>query len=153
MDSILRGLIVYLMLLLLFRLSGKRAIARMTTFDFVLLLIISETVQEALTRGDGSFTGALLLVVTLVGTDIGMSWWKSKSRLVDKLVDSVPLILVEHGVPLTDRMRKTRVDEEDVLTAARELRGLERMEQIKYAVLERSGGISVIPEDDAPATR
>ena len=146
MDAILRGLCVYVMLLVLFRLGGKRAVAQMTTFDFVLLLIISETVQEVLTRNDGSFTGALLLVTTLVGTDIGMSWWKSRSPAVEKLVDSVPLILVEHGVPLKDRMKKARVDEDDVLTAARELRGLERMDQIKYAVLERSGGISIIPE-------
>jgi uncharacterized membrane protein YcaP (DUF421 family) len=57
----------------------------------------------------------------------------------------VPLVVVENGQPLRDRMNKARIDEDDVLTAARQLQGLERMEQIKYAVLERNGGISIIP--------
>lgn len=61
----------------------------------------------------------------------------------------MPLVIVEDGKPLKDRMDKARVDEDDVLTAARELQGLARMEQIKYAVLKRSGGISIIPAADA----
>jgi uncharacterized membrane protein YcaP (DUF421 family) len=155
MDAIIRALVVYVVLLLLFRLSGKRSVAQMTTFDFVLLLIISETVQQALTWRDQSMLGAFMLVVTLMVTDIGISLWKRKSRALDKIVESVPLVLVDHGKPILECMQKARVDEDDVLTAARELRGLERMDQIKYAVLERSGGISIIPASgpqDKPAT-
>jgi uncharacterized membrane protein YcaP (DUF421 family) len=58
----------------------------------------------------------------------------------------MPLVIVEHGQPLKERMEKARIDLEDVLAAAREHQGLERMEQIKYAVLERSGSISIIPK-------
>lgn len=57
-------------------------------------------------------------------------------------------MIVEEGRPLKDRMAKARVDEDDILTAARQLQGLERMDQIKYAVLERSGGISIIPNQE-----
>jgi uncharacterized membrane protein YcaP (DUF421 family) len=74
-----------------------------------------------------------------------LSLWKRRSPTIEKLLDGVPLVVVENGQPLRDRMNKARIDENDVLTAARELQGLERMEQIKYAVLERSGGISIIP--------
>ena len=61
-------------------------------------------------------------------------------------MEGLPLIILEEGRPLRDRMKKERVDEEDILTAAREHHGLERLDQIKYAVLERSGGISIIPK-------
>ncbi len=145
MEAIVRAAAIYLFLLILFRLAGKRSISQITTFDFVLLLIISEATQQAMITNDFSITNALLVIITLVGIDIGMSLLKQRSDRLEKLVDGVPLVIVEDGKVLKDRMRKARVDEDDILTAARELQGLERMEQIKYAVLERSGGISIIP--------
>jgi uncharacterized membrane protein YcaP (DUF421 family) len=66
--------------------------------------------------------------------------------MVDKLVNGTPLIIVEDGQPLTERMYKARITEDDILERSREGQGIERMEQIKYAVLERSGGVSVIPK-------
>jgi uncharacterized membrane protein YcaP (DUF421 family) len=147
MDSVLRAVAIYALLLLIFRVAGKRSLAQTTTFDFVLLLIISEAIQPAMVRNDYSLTNAILLVVTLVGLDIGLSLLKQRFQKVEKLLDSVPVVIVENGTPLKERMDKVRVDEEDVLTAARELQGLERMEQIKYAVLERSGGISIVPKE------
>jgi uncharacterized membrane protein YcaP (DUF421 family) len=77
---------------------------------------------------------------------VGLSLWKERSRWLHKLIEGVPLVLVENGKVLTDRMRQARVDEEDVLQAARERQGLESMDQIKYAVLERTGEISIIPK-------
>lgn len=146
MDSIVRGLVVYVVLLVVFRIAGKRSLAQITTFDFILLLIIAEAVQPALTASDNSMTNSLLLVLTLVGLDIGLSLIKGRSRRLERLVDDVPLILVVDGQPLQERLRKVRVDESDILTSARMTQGLERMEQIKFAVLERSGGISIIPK-------
>lgn len=146
MDCIVRGVVTYVFLLILFRLAGKRSLAQITTFDFVLLLIISETTQNALVDNDHSMTNTFLLVLTLLGLDVGLSMWKQRSPWLEKLVDDVPLVIVEEGRPLRDRMDRCRVDEEDVLAAARQLRGLERLDQIKYAVLERSGGITVIPK-------
>jgi uncharacterized membrane protein YcaP (DUF421 family) len=149
MESIVRALVVYLVLLLVFRIAGKRALAQITTFDFVLLLIIGEATQQALLGDDYSIINAVLIIVTLVGTDIGISLWKLRSKTLDKLVDGVPLVIVENGKPLKERMDRVRVDESDVLSAARALQGLERMDQIKYAVLERSGGISIVPQSGA----
>lgn len=145
MESVLRGIAIYVIIMIIFRFSGKRSLAQITTFDFLLLLIIGETTQQALLGQDFSVINATVLILTLMGMDIGLSLIKQRSKRFEKLVDSVPLVIVENGKPLKDRMDKARVDEEDVLTAARELRGLERMEQVKYAVLERSGGISIVP--------
>lgn len=148
MGAILRAAAIYLVLLLVFRIAGKRTVAQMTTFDFLLLLIISEATQQAMLGGDFSIINAALVIVTLVGLDIGLSLWKQKWPKLDKLLEGMPLVLVEDGQLLKDRMDKVRVDESDILTAARDSHGLERMEQIKYAVLERSGGISIIPKKD-----
>ncbi|HEY8504225.1 MAG TPA: YetF domain-containing protein [Gemmataceae bacterium] len=153
MDAVIRGAVTYLVVWLILRLAGKRSLADITAFDFVLLLIIAETTQPALTARNNSLTNMFLLIVTLVGIDIGLSLWKQRSKVVGKVLDGTPLVLLENGVPMPDRLRKCRVDESDILTAARERLGLERLDQIKYAVLERSGGISVIPMEGARAPR
>jgi uncharacterized membrane protein YcaP (DUF421 family) len=149
MDSVLRGLATYVFVWLVFRIAGKRSLTDITTFDFVLLLIISETTQAALVSDDNSLTNSFLLIATLVGTDVGLSLWKQYCPGLERAMDGVPLVILEDGRPLRDRMAKSRVDESDILAAARELQGLERLDQIKYAVLERHGGITIIPK--APA--
>jgi uncharacterized membrane protein YcaP (DUF421 family) len=145
MDLVIRGIAVYLFLLLIFRVSGKRSLRNATTFDFVLLLIVAETTQQALVGDDASVTGAFVLIVVLVGTDILLSLVKRWSPRLDRLIEGQPLVILRNGVPLRRRMHVERVDEEDILTAARESHGLERLEQIKRAVLERNGGISIVP--------
>jgi uncharacterized membrane protein YcaP (DUF421 family) len=144
MDVVVRAASVYLFLLIIFRISGQRSLGQVTTFDFVLLLIIAETTQQALVGNDFSVTGAMLLIVVLMSMDIGLSLLKRNSPKLDQLLEGLPLVIVENGKPLENRMSKSRIDEADVLSAARKLQGLERMDQIKYAVLERNGAISII---------
>ena len=148
MDLVIRGIAVYLFLLLIFRVSGKRSLRNATTFDFVLILIVAETTQQALVGDDNSVTAACLLIIVLVGTDILLSLVKRWSPRVDRLIEGQPLVILRNGVPLRRRMHIERVDEQDILTAARESHGLERLEQIKRAVLERNGGISIVPRRD-----
>lgn len=147
MEPVLRGLAVYLFLLLVFRLTGKRSLDQVTTFDFVLLLIISETTQQALIGEDFSLTNAFLVILTLFVADQVLSLLKDKSSFLRRWAEGLPVVLLENGKPLRDQMRKSQVDEDDILEAARELQGLERLEQIKYAVLERHGAITIIPKD------
>jgi uncharacterized membrane protein YcaP (DUF421 family) len=146
MNPVLRATVIYFFLLLVFRLSGNRSFSQLSSFDFVLLLIIAESVQQALVGNDFSITQALLLIITLIGIDIAISLFKQRFPRMERFIDGVPLVIVENGEPLKELMTKARVDDEDVLVAAREHYGLERMDQIKYAVLERSGGISIIPK-------
>jgi uncharacterized membrane protein YcaP (DUF421 family) len=119
----------------------------MTTFDFVLLLIVSESVQQGLVAENRSITAAILVVMTLVMIDLVLSFAKQKWHGLERVMDGVPVLLVEHGRALTEPMRKERIDEDDILEAARKTRGLEKLEQIRYAVLERNGGISIVPEE------
>ncbi len=145
MDSIIRGLIVYGVLLLIFRIAGKRSLAQITTFDAVLLLIISEALQQAMIDNDNSMTNAFLVVLTLLGADILMSHISIRSTKFDKFINDVPLVLVENGQVLQEPLRKSRVSEDDILERARLQLGVERLDQIKYAVMERGGEISIIP--------
>lgn len=146
MDSVIRATVVYVFLLVLFRIVGRRLLIQTTTFDLILLIIVSEATQNALLGDDNSLTNAFLVITTLLGIDILFSLWKRRSAAIEKFLDGVPVILVDNGEPLRDLMKKARVSDADVLQAARESQGLERMEQVKYAVLENSGGISIIPK-------
>jgi uncharacterized membrane protein YcaP (DUF421 family) len=148
MNSVIRGAVVYIFLLIIFRISGKRTMTEVTTFDFALLLIISETTQQAMIDKDNSITNAMLLIITLVGIDIAFSLLKQRFPRLDKWIDDIPLIILQDGKPIAERLRKCRIDEADILHAARENHGLERLEQIRFAILERSGGISIIPIEE-----
>lgn len=145
MNPIFRGIAVYAFLLLIFRITGKRSLSQATTFEFVLLLIISETTQQAMVGEDFSLTGAFLLIMTLLAADLILSLLKGKFKKIDKIAEGTPIIIVAYGKPLLRRMQLSRIAEEDVLNAARMTQGLERMEQIKFAVLENDGNISIIP--------
>jgi uncharacterized membrane protein YcaP (DUF421 family) len=146
MDAVIRSIAIYFFLLVIFRIAGKRSLNQITTFDFVLLLVIGEATQQALLGNDFSITNAVLVIVTLVGISIALSLIKQRLPTIERIMDSVPLVIVENGELLQDRMQKARVDEADILSKARELQGLERLDQIKYAVVERTGSISIIPK-------
>jgi uncharacterized membrane protein YcaP (DUF421 family) len=148
-ESVVRAVCIYGVLLVLFRITGNRSLGQISTFDFVLLLIISEAIQNAMVGNSYSLTNAFVLVITLVIIDVGLSLIKQRSHTVDRWLEGTPIVIVDHGRPLRDRMDRARVADDDVLTAARLLHGLERMEDVKYAVVERSGEISIIPREKA----
>ncbi|HEY0681909.1 MAG TPA: YetF domain-containing protein [Steroidobacter sp.] len=149
MDSVLRAAAVYLILLIIMRIAGKRTLAQVTVFDFILLLIIGEATQQALLGEDFSIINAAIVIGTLVLLDIALSVLKQRSEALDRILDDTPVVIVDHGKLLQDRMDRSRIDEQEILVAARELHGLERIEQIKFAVLERSGGISIVPAESS----
>ena len=145
METILRAAAIYLILWLVMRISGKRTLAQVTIFDFVLLLVISQAGQQALLGDDLSLTNALLIIVTLLGIHLLFTLASYRWPAFDQFANDVPLVLIDDGQILDERMRKSRVSEDDILEQARMAHGLERMDQIKYAVLERTGGISIVP--------
>ena len=145
MDSVLRAIITYAFVWLVFRISGKRSLAQITTFDFVLLLIISETTQQALVDDDNSMMNSFLLVATFFAIDLSLALVKTKSKRTAKVLDGTPVLIFADGEPIREALEYERIDEDDILEAARERRGLERLDQIKYAVLECNGDINIIP--------
>jgi uncharacterized membrane protein YcaP (DUF421 family) len=145
MDAVLRALAVYTIVVLVFRLAGKRTLDAVTLFDFVLLLIIAEATQQALLGDDLSITNAALVVTTLVLTDKGLAVAANRFEWIDRRLNNVPLILIEDGLIHGQRIRRSNLSLDDVLQSARQGHGIERMAQIKYAVLERDGTVSIVP--------
>jgi uncharacterized membrane protein YcaP (DUF421 family) len=148
MEMILRAAFVYCFLLLLFRIAGKRTLSQITNFDLVLTLILSESIQNALTDDDRSVTGAVLLVTTLVGLNILLSLLKMRLPWLEIALEGSPTILFEKGKKHDDRMKAERVDDADILEAARVAQGISRLDQIDYVVVEKDGQISVVPKED-----
>lgn len=144
MEQILRTIGIYGFMMVAFRFSGKRTLKDITVFDFVLLLVLSEGVQQALTSDDYSLVNAWVIIGTFLFLDVLMSLFKRRLRWLDRMLDGEPLIIVRNGVPLEDRMSKERIDMDELQEAMRQS-GLESVDQIKYAVLERNGDISIIP--------
>ena len=146
MEDVLRAIAIYGFLMVIFRITGKRSLAETTPFDLVLLLIFSEALQGALIGDDNSITTALTVIMTLVVVNIAMSEIREHSSPAERILEGVPIVILEDGKPLLDRMRKARVDLGDVLAAARESQGIDRLDEIRLAVLERSGRISIMPK-------
>ncbi len=147
MEIIFRTAGIYFGLLIIFRLMGKRSLSELSAFDLIVFLIVSEALQNALVDDDKSVFMGMTVVLTFLMLDLAVSLLKRRFGWFEKLVEGVPVILVEHGKPIELHLRKTRISRSDILQTARQ-QGLERMEQIKYAVLETTGTISVIPADE-----
>lgn len=149
MDSVLRAAVIYLALLIIFRIAGRRTLSEITTFDFVLLLVIGEATQQALLGDDFSVTNAIVVIISLVAMDIILSLIKRRSPRVAKVMDGNPIIIVQDGEVLKRRAEKARLDESDILEAARNSHGLTSLDQIKFAILEKNGRISIIPAGES----
>lgn len=147
MDSVIRGVAIYVVLLVATRLSGRRTLAQMTPFDLVLLLIIAETTQQALLGDDFSITNAAILIVTLFATDVLLAFVKGRSNRAASILDGNPTVLISNGRIDEEAMGRARVGVGDLLEAARTQHGLKTLAQIDAAVLEVSGGISIIPKE------
>lgn len=148
MELILRAFIIYVLILLIFRMSGKRTLSQLTTFDFILLLMVGEATQQALLMDDQSIMGSLLIIGTLVSLDVLFAWFSKKSILFDKIANGVPVIILKNGEVIEENMESENIEMNDILEAARRDQGLESLEQVKYAVLEKDGKISIIPKSE-----
>ncbi|HFK3155761.1 DUF421 domain-containing protein [Citrobacter sedlakii] len=148
MDMVLRAIAIYLILLIVIKIAGRRTLMQMTSFDLILLLIISEATQQALLGEDFSVTGAMLTIITLVVVDILFGYLKKKIRGAENLIDGAPVILVAHGAANQTKLQKVSVSCDDIMLAARQNHGILEMKEIKYAILERNGQISIIPETE-----
>ena len=149
MEMILRAVAIYLILLVVFKIAGRRALLQMTSFDLILLLIISEATQQALLGNDFSVTGAMLTIVTLVVIDMLFGVLKKYIHGAESVLDGSPVILVSHGELQNDKLKKVDVSCDDILVSPRQNHGITELKEIKYAILERNGHISIIPEESA----
>src|ERR1700726_3708823 len=108
-EFVLRGIIIYVFLLVLLRLTGKRQVGQLAPFDLVLLLVLSNAVQNAMNGGDNSLLGGVISAVTLVGLNylVGLATYKSKR--LEALVEGRPEVLIHNGILFTQVMERQRL--------------------------------------------
>ena len=145
METVLRVAIIYLFVLAGLRLLGKREFSQLSPLELVTLLLIPELTQQSLIREDFSLVNALVGVSTVMVLVFLTSLLKQQSKPVEKLIEGEPAVLVEHGRLIADHLNKERVSPGEIFEKMHES-GLERLEQVKWAILETDGKISIIPE-------
>ena len=147
METVVRALCTYFFLLVVLRIGGRRTLGEMSAFELVILLIISETTQQAMVDSDPSMTNAAIAIVTLVSATLGMSLLKQRWPGVQTVAEGRPVMLIENGELKDEALKEARIGVDEILVAARSSQGLERLSQIKHAVLEAGGGISIIARE------
>jgi uncharacterized membrane protein YcaP (DUF421 family) len=147
---IARAAIIYLALLVLVRMSGKRTVGQFTPFDLIVLLILSEGVQNALVVNDHSITGALIVVATLLALNYLLGFATARSRRIEQFVEGRPVLLARDGRIFHDVLRAMNISDADFREAMRK-NDCVHEDRIGFAFLETNGGLSVIKREDQHA--
>jgi uncharacterized membrane protein YcaP (DUF421 family) len=147
MSLIIRAAFAYCMLLVTVRLVGRRTASQLAPMDLVVLFLFGGISIAAILNDDHSLVGSFTGIGTIGLMQVLVSWLKSRSDWFGRLVDGTPVVIYERGMWREDRMRGLRLQKQDVMTAARQ-RGPSRLEQVRYAVAERDGKVSVIADGD-----
>ena len=143
-ELIVRAVVVYVFLLILLRLTGKRQVGQLAPFDLVLLLVLSNAVQNSMNAGDNSLVGGLISAATLIllNYTVGIATWRNKK--LEKLIEGKPQILIHNGKLFEDVVAKARLTHHEIQAALR-LGGCTCVEEVHTAILENNGEISIVP--------
>ena len=144
-ELIGRGLFVYFFLILILRSTGKRQIGQMSPFDLVLLMVLSNAVQNSMTGGDNSITSGIILAVTLVLANWSVGKLTSSSKVMEKLIEGDPQVLFHNGIVYEKVMKDSQVTRQELIAAVHKA-GFADLDAIRAAILENDGTISVIPK-------
>jgi uncharacterized membrane protein YcaP (DUF421 family) len=143
MDIVLRAAVVFVFVLVLTRVIGRRELGSLAPIDLILLIILGDALQQGLTQDDYSLTGAVLVVGTLAVLQDFTSWVSFRFPFTRRVIEGEPLIVVEDGKPIERNLRRERLTVEEVTESAR-LHQIGSLDEVKWAVLERNGEISFL---------
>lgn len=143
-DIAVRSVVIYAALFVALRVFGKREVGQFTLFDLVLVLLVANAVQPAMTGPDSSLLGGLIIVVVLFVLDRGIDALRFRSPTFRSLLVGHPTIIARDGQWIPEAMRREHIDQDDVEMMMRE-HGLDSIEDVKLAMLELDGTISFVP--------
>ena len=149
-EVVLRVAIVYLFLVVVLRISGKREVGQMSILELIVVLLISDAVQNSMVGDNTTVWAGPVAVLTLLGLDYALAWLTRRSKKVRVAIEGEPRLLVRDGRVLRKALREENLGVDEVETAVR-AHGVARIEEVQLAVLETDGSISVIPKPDSPA--
>jgi uncharacterized membrane protein YcaP (DUF421 family) len=143
-EIVLRSAVIYLALLLGLRLFGKREVGQFTLFDLVLVLLVANAVQPAMTGPDSSIPGGLLIILTLLVVNFGVATLRHRSRWLRRVTEGAPTVIARDGHWIVSALRREGLELEDCEMALRE-HGFLHVGETRLVVLETDGTISVVP--------
>lgn len=152
MDIIVRAAIMFVFLFLLLRLMGKRELGQMTPFELVVIIVMGDLIQQAVTQADTSLTGAILAVSTFAFLAVLLSWVSYRFPATQKLLDGEPHLIVRDGQVIGSALVRDRMTEDEIRSEMR-LAGIARLDMVAAAILEPNGKISFMRRDDEPTER
>ncbi|WP_422508267.1 DUF421 domain-containing protein [Stenotrophomonas sp. GZD-301] len=145
-EFILRAVVVYVVVLGMVRLSGKRALGQITPFDVLLIVLLGNAVQNALLGQDTSLGGGLLLAATLILINYSVGWLSTRSRRIETLVEGEPVLIARDGKLLASILKRELVTQADFNAAMRQ-QGCSDVSEVEMALLEINGHITIVPKD------
>lgn len=147
MAAVLRAAFGYCFLVLIVRMSGRRPGKQITPFEFVFVFFVGGVTLTPMVGNDRSLINAITIIATIAVTHFVIAWLRQRYAWFGRVVDGTPLMLLKKGEWQVQTMRKMRLADDDVMAMARD-NGLERLDQIEYAILERNGEIAIIPASE-----
>ncbi len=141
-ELILRGVVVYVFLIVLLRVTGKRQIGQLAPFDLVLLLVLSNAVQNSMNGGDNSLAGGLISATTLVAVNYLAGVLTARSKRMETLVEGRPVVLIHNGQLFEDVMTRAQLTHHELDSALRQA-GCDSVSAVHCAILENNGSITV----------
>ena len=147
-EVVLRVAIVYLFLVVVLRISGKREVGQMSILELIVVLLISDAVQNSMVGDNTTVWAGPVAVATLLALDYALAWLTRRSKSMRKAIEGEPRLLIRNGRLLRKALREEKLSVDEVETAVR-AHGLAKIDDVQDAVLETDGSISVIPRADA----
>ncbi|WP_399677339.1 DUF421 domain-containing protein [Xenophilus sp.] len=149
MEVVLRATAMFAIVYLLVRMLGKRELGQMTPFEFIVMVVIGDLIQQGVTQNDFSLTGAALAIGTFAFWGLVLSWMSYLSPRAARLLEGEPRVIVHHGRVLADSLRRDRLTRAEIESEMR-LAGIASLGEVAWAVLEPNGKISFIRRSDLP---
>jgi uncharacterized membrane protein YcaP (DUF421 family) len=141
-EMALRAVVVYVFLMILLRITGRRQVGQLAPFDLVLLLVLSNALQNAMNGGDNSVTGGVLSALVLVGLNWVVGYVAFRSKRLSRVIEGRPEVLIHNGHVFRDVMQRERITQSEIDAALRQA-GCGCIDDVHFAILENNGQISV----------
>ena len=146
MDLVIRAAVVFFFIFFVTRVVGRRQLSDLEPFDLILLVVLSDLVQQGITQSDESVTGTLIVISTIALLSVAVSWASFRFRPLRIVTEGEPIVLVQDGRPIERNMRRERITIDDIREQIRQAE-MSSLDEVKWAILENDGQISCIPRD------
>jgi uncharacterized membrane protein YcaP (DUF421 family) len=145
MDIVVRGVVLYVFVVFLLRVIGRRELSSLSAIDLVLLIVLGDAIQQGLTQDDYSVTGALIAVSTIALMQLGSSYLSFRSSRMRTVLEGDPMVVVQDGKPVARNLRRLRMTTDELAEEARG-QGIASLDEVRWAIAEASGTVSFIQE-------